>query len=184
MTNAYRLPLRSPSHTRHPLRRFRKRSVRRHVDIAATVPRPRRRSPSALDSNTRRCSMRRRAVGSATRRRQRAPTPAGVTATRTGPAAHPSGVRRWSQRPPAGLLPQQLRRRRGHRTGARDHTVRGHRRSAGVPVLGRARLQGHLLDNDGRRRLRRGVQALEPLDAGPATGNAASSSRTMPMSTT
>ena len=47
-----------------------------------------------------------------------------------------------AQRQAARLLPQHVHRRRRHRARDRHHPDAGHRLPAGVPVLGRARLQG------------------------------------------
>ena len=57
---------------------------------------------------------------------------------RGGVAAVPGPAQRQAPR----LLPLDLHRRRRRRAGDRHHPVRGHRRPSGVPVLGRARLQG------------------------------------------
>ena len=57
---------------------------------------------------------------------------------RGGVAALPGSAQRQAAR----LLPLHLHRRRRRRARDRHHPVRGHRRPPGVPVLGRARLQG------------------------------------------
>ena len=49
-----------------------------------------------------------------------------------------------AQRQAAGLLPVHVHRRRRRRAGAGHHPDGGHRRPAGVPLLGRARRQGRL----------------------------------------
>ena len=64
------------------------------------------------------------------------------------------------QRQAARLLPLHLHRRRRRRARHRHHPVRGHRRPPGLPVLGRARLQGRAspspcVDAEPHRRLQR-----------------------------
>ena len=61
-------------------------------------------------------------------------------------------VHRHPQRQAARLLPLDLHRHRRRRPGHRHHPVRGHRRPPGLPVLGRARLQGRLRRHPRRRR--------------------------------
>ena len=51
-----------------------------------------------------------------------------------------------------GFYRSHLHRRRRRRAGHRHHPVRGHRRPPGLPVLGRARLQGRLRHHPRRRR--------------------------------
>ena len=63
------------------------------------------------------------------------------------PALH-----RRAQRPAARLLPQHLRGGRRQRAGDRRHPVRTGGRPAGLPVLGRAGVQGVLRREPGRRR--------------------------------
>ena len=110
-------------------------------------------------------------------------TPSACTSllTRALAAGHGRGVaavHRHPQRQAARLLPLHLHRRRRRRAGDRHHPVRGHRRPAGLPVLGRARLQGGLRRHPrgrpdglaGRVQRRRG-RPTRPAD-GPRRGRA------------
>ena len=92
---------------------------------------------------------RRRPRIDATRHRASTRRPSGSTSTfaeplPAGPGRRSTPLHRRPQRQAQRLLPVDLHRRRRRRAGHRHHPVRGHRRPPGLPVLGRARLQGRL----------------------------------------
>ena len=85
-----------------------------------------------------------------------------------GPRRAPRPLHRHPQRSPPRLLPLDLRRRRRHAAHHRRDPVRGHRRPAGVPVLGRARPQGGLRGHArGGRRSARRLQRSRAAPRGP-----------------
>ena len=117
---------------------------------------------------------------------------AGHVRARLGPArgdrARPLvGLHGHAQRQAPRLLPLHLQRRRRERAGHRHHPDAGHRLPPGLPVLGRARLQGRL-----RRHARRRPTTCWPSPTGPRSAGSARPTTarcvvrfadTMPMST-
>ena len=143
-------PLRAPTRARSRRRHLRGRgNGDRHHPRAGDRDRAecrRARDPGGV--HPRRCRHRGAGVGRARGGAGAGATPLPVGPRAGGVAAH-AGLHRDPQRPATRLLPQHLQGRRRRHPHHRRHPVRGHRRAASLPVLGRARRQGGVLRHPG-----------------------------------